>query len=557
MAVVYAVVSRSEVTGLSQPTQCQHVHDPVEDASRAARPRGGRGGPGRARPVRGSGGARGHRGRDGGGVPVVRGVLHRSVKERVPRVRGTCRTGGCRAAGVAQDRWRCRESLCARGSSPSLCRRSRPGRLTTRLRQLVGAGVAEGFSCVLAAARAHGVSWPVAHAAFVEHVTPILEQELPAVAVLGIDETRRGKPVWAQDPVTGRWRVLHDRWHTAIVDAAGSAGLLAHIDGRTASCVTGWLAAQPDSWKKAVTHVAIDLSASYAKAVRDALPDAVLVADKFHLVALGNQMLTEVRQHATRAGPRPPGPEEGPRVGRPPAAAAGSRTPHRRRVRQALERAGRRRRPGRRGAARVRRQGATARPARAGDRARTVRPSRTGSTGSTPRPPPATCPRPTASQRPSRPGGRPCSPRSPPATPTPAPRATTASPSTSDGTRSDSATRSTRDAGYGGPAPATPAGVSHDSPHTARLSSMSQFGAVAASDEQAFDAWPKEPAFDSRMVSEASSLSRLPSRSLAKPSNSRRADAPAVPPSTGRTPAGSPSALGLWVTHRAVFVVRS
>ena len=43
--------------------------------------------------------------------------------------------------------------------------------------------------------------------------------------------------------VTGRWRVLHDRWHTAIVDAAGTAGLLAHIDGRTASSVAGWLAA--------------------------------------------------------------------------------------------------------------------------------------------------------------------------------------------------------------------------------------------------------------------------------------------------------------------------
>lgn len=44
----------------------------------------------------------------------------------------------------------------------------------------------------------------------------------------------------------------------------------------------------------------IDLSASYAKAVRDALPHAVIIADKFHLVALSNQMLTEVRQHATR-----------------------------------------------------------------------------------------------------------------------------------------------------------------------------------------------------------------------------------------------------------------
>ena len=53
--------------------------------------------------------------------------------------------------------------------------------------------------------------------------------------------------------------------------------------------------------KTGVTHVTIDLSASYAKAVRAALPDAILVADKFHLSALGNQMLTEVRQHATRA----------------------------------------------------------------------------------------------------------------------------------------------------------------------------------------------------------------------------------------------------------------
>lgn len=200
-----------------------------------------------------------------------------------------------------KSRWRCRESRCPRGSFTESLRQVRARcRLTTRLYEQVGAGVADGYSCVASAARAHGVSWPVAHAAFIAHVTPILAQQLPQVAVLGIDETRRGKPIWEQDPVTGRWSVAHDRWHTAIVDAVGSAGLLAHIDGRTAASVTEWLQAQPESWKTSVTHVTIDLSASYAKAVRDALPDAVLVADKFHLSALGNQMLTEVRQHATR-----------------------------------------------------------------------------------------------------------------------------------------------------------------------------------------------------------------------------------------------------------------
>ena len=198
-------------------------------------------------------------------------------------------------------RWRCRESRCPRASfTESLPQVPARCRLTTRLVEQVGAAVADGYSCVSSAARAHGVSWPVAHDAFIAHVTATLEQPLPQVAVLGIDETRRGKPIWAQDPHTGRWSVVHDRWHTAIVDAAGTAGLLAHIDGRTATNVTDWLTGQPDEWRAGVTHVAIDLSASYAKAVRDALPEAVIVADKFHLVALSNQMLTEVRQHATR-----------------------------------------------------------------------------------------------------------------------------------------------------------------------------------------------------------------------------------------------------------------
>jgi hypothetical protein len=47
-------------------------------------------------------------------------------------------------------------------------------------------------------------------------------------------------------------------------------------------------------------HVTIDLSASYAKTVREALPGAVLVADRYHLVALANDMLTQVRQRVIR-----------------------------------------------------------------------------------------------------------------------------------------------------------------------------------------------------------------------------------------------------------------
>ena len=198
-------------------------------------------------------------------------------------------------------RWRCQEQLCPRGSfTESIGQVPARARITARLRGEVGAAAADRFSCVLAAAVHYRVSWPIAQAALAGHIAGPLAEPLPAVSVLGIDETRRGKPVWAQDPVTRRWRVAHDRWHTGIVDAVGTAGLLAHVEGRTSTAVIGWLDAQPQAWRDQVTHVTIDLSASYAKAVRLGLPNAVIVADRFHLTALGNGMLTDVRQRVTR-----------------------------------------------------------------------------------------------------------------------------------------------------------------------------------------------------------------------------------------------------------------
>lgn len=130
------------------------------------------------------------------------------------------------------------------------------------MRGVVGAAAADRFSCVLAAADHYRVSWPIAHAALVGHIAGPLAEPLPVLKVPGIDETRRGKPIWAQDPVTKRWRIAHDRWHTGIVDAASTAGLLAHVEGRTSTAVISWLDAQPQEWRDQVTHVTIDLSAS-------------------------------------------------------------------------------------------------------------------------------------------------------------------------------------------------------------------------------------------------------------------------------------------------------
>ncbi|MFC4463551.1 transposase [Streptomyces xiangluensis] len=48
----------------------------------------------------------------------------------------------------------------------------------------------------------------------------VTEAELPEVQVLGIDETRRSRTRWEQDPDTGKWG-----WNTGFVDALGTGGL--------------------------------------------------------------------------------------------------------------------------------------------------------------------------------------------------------------------------------------------------------------------------------------------------------------------------------------------
>lgn len=233
------------------------------------------------------------------------GVVSTSLKGHATAVVRDVPFGAARVRLVwRKSRWRCREPGCARVSfTESLPGVPARARLTARVKQLCGKGIGEVFANVLAGAVHYGISWPVAHAAFVAHVAAVeamIRAEQPPVRVVGIDETRRGKQLWSRDPVTGKWALVADRWLTGIVDAHGQAGLLGHVQGRSAGKVAAWFTAQPQAWRDGVTHVTIDLSASYAKAVADALPDAVLVADRFHLVRLANDMLTETRQYLTR-----------------------------------------------------------------------------------------------------------------------------------------------------------------------------------------------------------------------------------------------------------------
>jgi hypothetical protein len=66
-------------------------------------------------------------------------------------------------------------------------------RVTRRLRAAAGHAVAEGARTEAQAARDFGLSWPVVHAAFLDHATTVLPEEPGPVVALGIDETRRGR----------------------------------------------------------------------------------------------------------------------------------------------------------------------------------------------------------------------------------------------------------------------------------------------------------------------------------------------------------------------------
>lgn len=146
---------------------------------------------------------------------------------------------------------------------------------------------------------AHGVSWPTAHRAFVAHAEELLREPEPT-RVLGIDETRRGKPRWEHCTQTGRW-VRVDPWDTGFVDLAGSQGLLGQREGRTGATVIAWLSERSALFREGIQYVAIDPAAAYASAVRTPglLPNATLVVDHFHLVKLANDALTKVRRRIT------------------------------------------------------------------------------------------------------------------------------------------------------------------------------------------------------------------------------------------------------------------
>jgi transposase len=229
------------------------------------------------------------------------GVVSTSVKEQVTTAPRDIPYGeqGLRVR-WAKTRWRCREDYCERGSFTEAIEQLPPrARTTARLRTAIGSAIGEAARSVAEVADTHGVSWPTAHRAFVAHAAAQLREPAPT-PVLGIDETRRGKPRWTRCADTGRW-MRCDPWDTGFVDLAGDQGLLGQREGRTGAAVIEWLTERGEEFRAGVAFVAIDPAAVYATAVRTPglLPNATVVVDHFHLTKLANDALTKVRRRVT------------------------------------------------------------------------------------------------------------------------------------------------------------------------------------------------------------------------------------------------------------------
>ncbi len=140
-------------------------------------------------------------------------------------------------------------------------------RVTPRAKAAMATEVLDKDRSVAAVAGDYRCGWHTVYDEVITVADEALQAEPAPVRVLGIDQTRRGKAKWETD----------------------------------AAAVIDWLAQREPGWSAQITHVAIDLSVVYARAVRLGLPRAIVIVDRFHLVKKANDMVDAVRRRVTLA----------------------------------------------------------------------------------------------------------------------------------------------------------------------------------------------------------------------------------------------------------------
>lgn len=160
-------------------------------------------------------------------------------------------------------------------------------RYTTRFCQLVS-GLCRHMS-ISTVSRHLNIRWETVKnmdKSYLESTLPALDpSQLKDLKYIGVDEVARAKG--------------HD-YMTVIYDMV-SGQLIGVETGRTASVFINFLTALPAETATNIEAVAMDMGPAYQKAVRDCLPNADIVFDRFHVMknyskAIGNQRRIEYRK---------------------------------------------------------------------------------------------------------------------------------------------------------------------------------------------------------------------------------------------------------------------
>ena len=368
------------------------------------------------------------------------GVFSTSVKERVTTRPKDIPYGEDRILlRWSKTRWRCREDFCTRTSfTEAIEQIPARARTTGRLRTQIGTAIGDAARSVSEVATAHGVSWPTAHRAFVEHADHLLAEPTP-VRVLGIDESpedfvQGGTPTDAGSPGGSTARTSRGGYGSIRGTPASSTstvtrGCWGRRRGAPPRRSSSGCVRAPREFRDAIEYVAIDPAAVYAAAIRTEglLPNATLVVDHFHLVKLANDTVTKVRRRVTWELEDRRGGKIEPSVGQPTSVAHRTGTTLEQELRDDVER-DRERGPDRSKFVRIHREGGTLHVAlhRQG-RWRSAPDPASGCTGSSPGASTRTSQSSSPWRRRSTRGGRRSMRSSPPGSPMHGPRAATGS----------------------------------------------------------------------------------------------------------------------------------
>jgi transposase len=216
------------------------------------------------------------------------GTRARSKGRRKVRVRDLP-AGGRRVVVVWWKRiWRCPDDDCeVRTWTEQAEAIGGRASMTERARAEACRQVGEQNRSVACVAREYGVGWSTIMAAVRDHGEPRVEdpRRTTGVVALGLDEVAFLRANAHR----------HTTFATNFVDLRRGR-LLDVVPGRSAKAVEDWLGRRSEEWLAGVRIVAIDPFRGYANGVATHLAKATLVVDPFHVIALANRAIDQVRR---------------------------------------------------------------------------------------------------------------------------------------------------------------------------------------------------------------------------------------------------------------------